>query len=181
MNDHPERRDGHAGEDTRYVVTLRAQPGHPQPPYVRLRHLLKVALRRLGLECLSVHPAPTSLAQPAPIDVDNFDPMTAPPAPSRPADARVSRSVGISTVAHETGKPQHSPGKWTRRPASALAELIEPETTQNSVGLAEMMSGTPPSVAQLRAAGAFRSIPGNPPTPAEPKPHAQVGQNWTAP
>ena len=177
---HTRDRDGHANGDTYYTVNFRCTPSHPQPPHIRLKSLLKIALRSLGLECVSVRPGPVT-TQPVPSVADDLDPMTAPPAPSRPADARVSQPAGISTVAHETGKPQHSPGKWTRRPASALAELIEPKTTQNSVGLAEMMSGTPPSVAQLRAAGAFRSIPGNPPTPAEPKPHAQVGQNWTAP
>jgi len=115
----------HQRKDTYYTVNFRCAPSHPQPPHVRLRSLLKIAIRSLGLECTSVRPG---IARPPPPSlVYELEPATAPPAPSHTVYARVSQPAGSATVAH-----------W-----------IEPP------GLAELMSGLPTPSVQLRAAGAF--------------------------
>jgi hypothetical protein len=37
-----------------YIIHLQAQPDHPAPPAVRLRRLLKIAGRALGLKCVKM-------------------------------------------------------------------------------------------------------------------------------
>ena len=48
-----------------YRLTLRVVPGHAGPPIVRLRRLLKAALRAYGLRCVQLEelPAPGPAAQ----------------------------------------------------------------------------------------------------------------------
>jgi hypothetical protein len=61
----------HLGGET-FDVRFRAQPGDV-PPFIRLKHLLKLAGRSLGLRCVNVATAPPGLP------------------PARPGDAEAAR------------------------------------------------------------------------------------------
>lgn len=47
------------------VIHFRTEPGHAAPSAIRLRRLLKVALRSFGFRCVAIRP-PGSVAQASP-------------------------------------------------------------------------------------------------------------------